>query len=167
MADIPSDALGQFKGHFAAVGRRVSGLRQRLLPTASQMALESPAHDAMAQAFIFADGAQKRRGSKSSSKSPEESEDEPMADADGDESPSRPIRDYGGETAGEMDDAESMHSDEHDIVREVVNNLDSFLDTWDVDDEITKRGTPQVSRTADSQQSPWGRSRAGLMGVGT
>ncbi|CAJ2510787.1 Uu.00g064120.m01.CDS01 [Anthostomella pinea] len=127
---IDEDVDGKFRNHFNAVDRRAIGedmprfrLQPRLLPSSSQQRAVSPAIDAMAEAFRAADARQDIRSeSKAEVAAPLVDVAAPMAEVTSD-APQSPWQD---------------HSEVVDDVADVMGNLDSFLDAWDVDVEMDK-----------------------------
>jgi hypothetical protein len=144
------DVAAAFSKHFSTVSRRRAQQQQQkrpLLPAESQQVRESPAHDAMARAFIAADG-----GAHADS-------DVDMGESEGESSVgggslpvrrrlySPPPRRSGGGGGGGGDAASLLlrphdvltdqeSASEIDIVDEVVSNIDSFLNPgMDGDDD--------------------------------
>jgi hypothetical protein len=129
----------KFGKHFAAVvakRRRQSGFARRsgvtttplpnpartvaLLPSASQQICESPAADAMAEAFVRADETGEVY-QKSMAREVRQDDREDTKDIFSE------VQEPGVET-----------QDSVDVVDEVLENLDDFLDRWDIDVELAK-----------------------------
>ncbi|KAI1100293.1 hypothetical protein F4804DRAFT_50275 [Jackrogersella minutella] len=123
-ADIQDEDVGNtFHNHFDAMKRRTSGVnvrlrpQPRLLPSFSQQMSTSPTVCAMAEAFQGADAL--------------------IARAD-----SNLPEDVGGDADQEMPDGDQSpwrkESQGVDDVADVMNNLDQFLNAWDIDTELQK-----------------------------
>ncbi|KAK3683898.1 hypothetical protein B0T22DRAFT_469128 [Podospora appendiculata] len=153
----------KFGKHFAAMAsRRVRAgtprkSTNRLLPSASQQTCDSPAVDAMAEAFLQADeqlamyqgatGSDHQEGPSSSqirtgAADAEEETQEGQTDEDGEET-----------------QLESV-----DDVTEVLDNLSEFLGSWDVDAELAK-ARAETRKPATGGEGD-GAGLAGLMDLG-
>ncbi|KAI2634402.1 hypothetical protein GGS26DRAFT_553661 [Hypomontagnella submonticulosa] len=120
------DVDNQYQNHFDVMRRRASGenvrfrLQPRLLPSSSQQKPMSPPMNAMAQAFREADAhvAQVQPDRIQDTVTDAEDPDQEMSDAE--QSPWR---------------KDSQAADE---VAQVLENLDEYLNAWDVDAELKK-----------------------------
>ena len=120
----------RFAAHFQAMAKkdRVPRLGRRLLPTASQQVLGSPAVGAMAEAFIEAE--QIKANSKDgmlATPSPHEQEQEAVA----------PL----------------LNEESVDDVSAVIDNLGDFLNAWDVDAELAEARPPILPAVGASQMT--------------
>ncbi|KAK0651491.1 hypothetical protein B0T16DRAFT_404039 [Cercophora newfieldiana] len=150
--EIPAENQ-KFGRHFAAVvanRRRRSGFARRrssgmidtplartpkagvsLLPSASQQVCESPAPDAMAEAFIQAD-----EGARAYSEGLEEAREELAEEG------MEGLGNTGGAEEGMSDETPEEEEEQQetqqtvDDVTDVLDNLDDFLDRWDVNAEL-------------------------------
>ncbi|KAH6896583.1 hypothetical protein B0T10DRAFT_474648 [Thelonectria olida] len=130
LAELPTSRDDKFHHHFKAVARRSESSRNqraRILPTASQRSLASPAPLAMAETFLAAD--HRRQPSSSDETSP-------------DVRPGHVVR---------LPDSQEPI----DIVEDVMREMGDLLGTWDVDTELEqarKGGGIQMSQLT---QGPW------------
>lgn len=142
IADLPVSEDAKFHHHFTAVARRSGrGIRdnsnnrhqrRRLLSTASQLSLASPAPLAMAETFLAADDVL-RQPSPSSSPSRKAAADDIRPDQVTLPESQEPI----------------------DIVEDVMREMGDFLGTWDVDTELDLARKDNVQMPQLNQQSPW------------
>ncbi|KAK4451809.1 hypothetical protein QBC34DRAFT_399596 [Podospora aff. communis PSN243] len=118
-----------------------------LLPSASQQVCESPAADAMAEAFIQAD-------------------EETRAYPEGLEEARAELASEGVEGLGDiehLEENEEMSEEEEDTqktvddVTDVLNNLDDFLDRWDVDAELAKARVESEKKEREKKDANSGR----------
>jgi hypothetical protein len=120
-----------------------------LLPSASQQVCESPAADAMAEAFIQAD-----EGTRAYY--------EGLAEARG-ELASEKMEVLGGVVHPEDKTGEEMSEEDEetqrtvDDVTDVLDNLDDFLDRWDVDTELAKARVESEKKERDKKEANDGR----------
>ncbi|KAK4088604.1 hypothetical protein Purlil1_7155 [Purpureocillium lilacinum] len=137
IGDLPTSQSDKFRKHFAAVASRTDGLRQKLIPTASQQVAQSPGMQGMAVQFLAADDAAAA---------------EPTCE------PTHTLEDSKAGTdrnQGEQESQEPM-----DVVEDLLCEMDDLLQVWDVDAELdqARRSTgPGVQRVdmAIGSQSPW------------
>ena len=131
---IPDDVeevSGVFGSHFASVKRRTDPVRQRLLPTPSQLSQRSPETDAMAMAFVTAESSTGSSPMNTWEKC-EEVRDEVGDVATGEE--------------GGYGDGEGTAEGPVDDVDDVLANLNEFLTTWDVETDLQRaRNESRVS----------------------
>ncbi|KAI1412412.1 hypothetical protein F5Y13DRAFT_200057 [Hypoxylon sp. FL1857] len=115
-----------FQNHFDVMKRRATGenvqaqFQPRLLPSSSQQKPMSPAINAMAKAFQEADAHMAHAHENPVGIADEETVDQEMADEE--QSPWQ----------------KESEEEEVDYVAEVMNNLDDFLNAWDVDTELRR-----------------------------
>jgi len=172
----------KFGKHFAAVvanRRRHSGLARRrssggvgtplarlprrgvaLLPSASQQVCESPAADAMAEAFIQADA-----GVRAYSEGLEEARGELASEGVEVLGYLEGVEEEMGEELSEPEDESQRTVDD---VTEVLENLDDFLERWDVDAELAKARAESERKEKERKERNGGAIAevAGLMDVG-
>ncbi|SPO03538.1 uncharacterized protein DNG_06221 [Cephalotrichum gorgonifer] len=122
-APIPDELEGAqvFKRHFATVKSRTNPIRQRLLPSASQLSQRSPETDAMARAFVAA------------SESPLMSS---AARAGVEGSKGVLAGERYGDAGGAVGEGMEGDADEVDDVADVLANLDDFLTSWDDETDL-------------------------------
>ncbi|OAQ88948.1 hypothetical protein VFPFJ_07413 [Purpureocillium lilacinum] len=137
IGDLPTSQSDKFRKHFAAVASRTDGLRQKLIPTASQQVAQSPGMQGMAVQFLAADDAAAA---------------EPTCE------PTHTLEDSKAGTdrnQGEQESQEPM-----DVVEDLLCEMDDLLQVWDVDaelDQARRSAGPGVQRVdmAIGSQSPW------------
>ncbi|KAK3304003.1 uncharacterized protein B0T15DRAFT_535218 [Chaetomium strumarium] len=168
----------KFGKHFAAVASRRIGttpLRQtanvrRLLPSASQQVCESPAVDAMAEAFIRAE-----KGAVDLSQGEVVEDDssavELMCEGAAGMNVDQP--DEGSEEGGEDEDEDKENAQEEetqeaeqpvDDVSAVLQNLDDFLGSWNLDADLAKARAESERENKRADRNAVGLS--GLMDAG-
>ncbi|KAK7414654.1 hypothetical protein QQX98_006511 [Neonectria punicea] len=128
IAELPTSGDAKFHEHFTAVANRTKGLRQRILPTASQHTLGSPEAQAMAETFLSAD--QLRKSDK-------EEQD--------------------GDNARSHREPENVHESQEplDIVEDVIREMGGYLNAWDVDMELDQARKTGSFQAPQLTQSPW------------
>ncbi|KAL1881987.1 hypothetical protein VTK73DRAFT_3316 [Phialemonium thermophilum] len=149
-AELPavSDRFGK---HFATVARKGHQVHRQgrvgrcLLPSESQQRCSSPAFDAMAEAFLRAD--QHAASGAGSTKTNMGSEGTPDYNV---------IDQHNNDAVAEVEDV--APSNDVDDVTAVLNNLDEFLDSFDVDVELEKARAARKRDAGDSDvlQAPSG-----------
>ncbi|KAK0626955.1 hypothetical protein B0T14DRAFT_493192 [Immersiella caudata] len=121
-----------------------------LLPSASQQVCDSPAADAMAEAFIQADA-----GVRVCSEGLEAAREALVSEGlDGLGYAGNPEDDKGDE---EMSDEEVETQKTVDDVNDVLDNLDDFLDRWDVDAELAKARAESEKKEREIREAQGGR----------
>ncbi|KAF7551995.1 hypothetical protein G7Z17_g4637 [Cylindrodendrum hubeiense] len=128
IAELPTSEDAKFHDHFTAVARQTKGLRQRLLPTASQRTLGSPEAQAMAEAFLAVDQLRKPSlGGQSM------------------------------DNAGSQRESERTQESQEplDIVEDVIREMGGYLDTWNVDTELDIARKSSSMQAPQLTQSPW------------
>ncbi|KAI2467686.1 hypothetical protein F4781DRAFT_401322 [Annulohypoxylon bovei var. microspora] len=134
--DVEDEDVGEaFQKHFDIMKRRASGenvqfrLQSRLLPSSSQQVPISPTVGAMAEAFQKADAYIPNAHGSPIGGAEEKDVDQEMPDRE--QSPWR------------------KESQGVDDVADIMNNLDDFLNTWDVETELQK------AKQEPSRGGPW------------
>lgn len=129
IGELPTSEDAKFNKHFAAVASRTDGLRQKLIPTASQQVAQSPGLHGMAETFLAADVAVNDTGATDN-----------------------------GEQVEQADTANPESQEPMDVVEDMFREMGDFLQVWDVDAELnqarkaTNMGAQQVGIAS---QSPW------------
>ncbi|XP_044723800.1 uncharacterized protein HRG_01696 [Hirsutella rhossiliensis] len=139
--DLPVSEQSRFSKHFAAVASRTDGQRHKLIPTASQQALQSPGMQGMARTFLAADEVGPGAETAPAADDVGGSNDEAF-DGDGDEAD------------GGSDESEEPMELVEDMLREIAD----FVKSWDVDaelDEARRATRPEAGRVNLASQSPW------------
>lgn len=150
--DLPVSERSRFSKHFAAVAGRTD-VRQRLIPTASQQARQSPGMQGMAMTFMAADEV----GPRDDMAADEVGPCDGMAAATTDDAAQwsgEGPRAYRVEADGRSDRSEEPMEPVDDLFREIAD----FVQAWDVDaelDEARRAAGPDMSRLNVASQSPW------------
>ncbi|KAI8958407.1 hypothetical protein F5Y11DRAFT_336224 [Daldinia sp. FL1419] len=137
------DVDNQFQGHFDAIKQRAnkssihSQPQQRLLPRFSQQRLTSPHISAMAQAFREADAY-----AVCASGNPAEDNEENDTD------------DVSRDIANVKQSPWRKESQDIDHVADVMENLDDFINAWDVNVELQKARQESSIESFD-RETPW------------
>ncbi|KAJ6439408.1 choline oxidase [Purpureocillium lavendulum] len=133
IGELPTLDSDRFRKHFAAVASRTDGLRQKLIPTASQEIAHSPGLQGMAIKFLATEDAR-----------PIEETSESGAEH--------------GPDAGHCQAHQAHESQEPmDVVDDLFREMDDFLQVWDVDAELdqARRTGPVMQPITVGSQSPW------------
>lgn len=137
---LPVSGKSRFGKHFAAVAGRTDGLLQKLIPTASQQALQSPGMQGMARKFLAADEAGPGGGMAAIEDVAESNDEASIEDR-------------------EVADGASDRSEEPmELVEDMLREIADFVKTWDVDaelDDARRAARPKASRANMASQSPW------------
>ena len=129
--DEVEEGAGVFKSHFARVKKRTDPVRQRLLPSASQLTRRSPETEAMAKAFVGAGESPVRSSPATTLGSYVETEGDTR----------KTVED---EVRDEKED-DKLEETAVDEVEDVLSNLNDFLTAWDVETDLQKaRNEAQV-----------------------
>ncbi|UNI24674.1 hypothetical protein JDV02_010404 [Purpureocillium takamizusanense] len=137
IGNLPTSESDKFRKHFAAVASRTDGLRQKLIPTASQQAAQSPGMQGMAAQFLAAD------------------------DAVATEQLGGAALELETDVVRERQERVARESQEPmDVVEDLLCEMDDLLQVWDVDAEldqackIPRSGVQRMEMNIGSQ-SPW------------
>lgn len=124
VADLPASEDLKFRNHFTAVAGRTNVPRNRLLPTSSQQTIFSPAPQAMAETFIAADEMRRSESVDNNGANEREEVDEPQS----------------------CDAEEPLET--QDLIHEVFEDMAGFLESFDVDAELTQARKAEVTPAA-------------------